>query len=151
MNPERRPMTRSDRVAMLEDASGRLRFRQGLSLGCWSHALTQPWFSAYSVPRNSGSSRYQRQTAGKRVNSWASRRSQSLTDAFFQFSIDEGGPQCLPPAFACAKPAFTRSRIMTVRTRRTLPSLKHGLAGGCRDVDALMMQEQVNAQAVQLG
>jgi hypothetical protein len=49
MNPERRPMTRSDRVAMLEDASGKVAFPPGPFPGvlesCANPALVQRLFS----------------------------------------------------------------------------------------------------------
>ena len=48
-------------------------------------------------------------------------------------------------------PAFTRSRIIALELGEHAHHLKHRLAGRCRRVDALLMQEQVDPQAVRLG
>ena len=81
------------------------------------------------------------------------RRSQCGADAPPSSLVSmKGRPQCLPAALARAMPAFTRSRIMERSNSANTPIIWNmAFASRRRGVDALLMQEQVDAQAVQLG
>jgi hypothetical protein len=98
------------------------------------------------------SARANAELLGDLVQPWATRSSQCITDAPFQLGVDEG-----PTAVLATGLGPSNARIHPLADHRALElgedahHLEHGLARRRRGVDALLMQEQVDAQAVQLG
>ena len=98
------------------------------------------------------SARANAELLGDLVQPWATRSSQCITDAPFQLGVDEG-----PTAVLATGLGPSNARIHPLADHCALElgehahHLEHGLARRRRGVDALLMQEQVDAKAVQLG
>jgi hypothetical protein len=80
------------------------------------------------------------------------RSRQGLTDSFFECEGNWGPPETLSFTSSPRKPgadSFCNHRPFEFG--KHAQHLKHRLAGGCRGVEALLAQEQVDLQRVQLG
>ena len=80
------------------------------------------------------------------------RCSQSSTDAILKLGIDEGATAMLAVSLGSSNAGIhPLTDHCALELGEHAHHLKHRLAGRCRRVDSLLMQEQVDAQAVQLG
>src|SRR5262245_21374984 len=80
------------------------------------------------------------------------RSRKGLTDSFFECGGNWGPPEALSFTSGPRKPgtdSFCNHRPFEFS--KHAQHLKHRLAGGCRSVEALLAQEQVDLQRVQLG
>jgi hypothetical protein len=90
------------------------------------------------------------------VKAGTARSRQSVTDSLFRLGGHSGAPERFPalgaarlgPGNASAHPLDNHAAL---ELGKHAHHLKHRLAGGRRGVDALLMQEQLDAEAVQLG
>src|SRR5215467_11898842 len=89
---------------------------------------------------------------GNDADTGSPRSRQSLTDSFLECGGDWGPPKAFtltPGPGEASTDSFRNHRPL--KLGKHAQHLKHRLAGGCRGVEALLAQEQVDLQRVQLG